>query len=198
MSSPALREDSRSLSSLLAQYIPPARVAHSENVARAAVELARRWAPGLEEQARLAGLLHDNAKGIPPNDLLALAGQLGVEVTPVERHYPALLHGKVGAKLLAQRFGVSDPAVEQACADHVTGRKGMDTLSRILYVADQAAADRDFPGVGNLRAVMFEDLDAAVLLVAKHKILHSAKKGQLLEPATVALYNSLVEKQLHG
>ena len=182
----------------LALYIPAERVAHSENVSRAAGMLARRWAPELEAQSKLAGLLHDNAKAIDPTELLARARELGLPVTAIEECYPSLLHGKVGAALLKERFGVEDAEVEQACADHVTGRRGMGTLSKILYVADQAAADRTFNGVEDLRSIMFEDLDAAVLLVAKHKVLHSARKSHLLEPATVDLYNSLIDKHLNG
>jgi predicted HD superfamily hydrolase involved in NAD metabolism len=188
----------RELSAALAQFIAAERVAHSENVCRAAGMLARRWAPDLELQAKQAGLLHDNAKSIDPAELLTRAKELGLPITEVEARYPSLLHGKVGAALLKERFGVDDAEVEQACADHVTGRRGMGTLSKILYVADQAAADRTFAGVEDLRAIMFEDLDAAVLLVAKNKVLHSAKKSQLLEPATVDLYNSLIDKQLNG
>jgi HD superfamily phosphohydrolase YqeK len=116
----------------------------------------------------------------------------------VERLSPTLLHGKVGAALLPQRFGVSDAAVEQACADHVTGRRGMGMLSRILYVADQAAADRTFEGVEELRAVMLRDLDSAVLMVARNKILHSAHYNVLIEPNTVDLYNSLLEGRGDG
>lgn len=188
----------REISAALAQFISAERVAHSENVCRAAGMLARRWAPELEARAKLAGLLHDNAKSIDPAELLVKAGELGLPVTDVERRYPSLLHGKVGAALLKERFGLEDAELEQACADHVTGRKGMGTLSKILYVADQAAADRTFAGVEDLRAIMFEDLDAAVLLVAKNKVLHSAKKSHLLEPATVDLYNSLIDKQFNG
>jgi predicted HD superfamily hydrolase involved in NAD metabolism len=198
MSTQPSPDDLRVLSTELARHIPADRVAHSENVCRAAGMLARRWAPDLEPQAKLAGLLHDNAKAIDPQELLAQSQALGLPITPVEARHPSLLHGKVGAALLKERFGVEDSDVAQACADHVTGRRGMGTLSKILYVADQAAADRTFSGVEDLRAIMFEDLDAAVLLVAKHKLLHSARKSHLLEPATVDLYNSLIDKQLNG
>src|SRR5947208_1108235 len=106
----------REYAATLAQFIPAERVAHSENVCRAAGMLARRWSPELEAQAKLAGLLHDNAKSIDPAELLTLARELRLPVTPVEERYPSLLHGKVGAALLKERFGVDDPEVEQACA----------------------------------------------------------------------------------
>jgi predicted HD superfamily hydrolase involved in NAD metabolism len=188
----------RELTAALAEFLSAERVAHSENVSRAAGMLARRWAPELEAPAKLAGLLHDNAKSLDPKALLKRCRDLGLPVSPIEERNPGLLHGKVGASLLSERFGIDDPEVAQAVIDHVTGRRGMGMLSKILYVADQAAADRTFSGVEDLRAIMFEDLDAAVLLVAKHKVLHSARKSSLLEPATVDLYNSLIDKELNG
>jgi predicted HD superfamily hydrolase involved in NAD metabolism len=187
------------LTGQLAQYLSPKRIEHCRSVARVAVELARRYAPQLERQAELAGLLHDNAKRMEPAELLRRAEALGLPISSVERDHPALLHGQVGAALLPERFGVDDPDVAQAVIDHVTGRSGMGLLSRILYVADQAADDRDFAGVDELRHVMHEDLEAAVLLVAMHKIDFSLRKHGPLEPKTVELYNALVRARgVHG
>ncbi len=91
-------------------------------------------------------------------------------MTAGEVAQPELLHGKVGAALLEERFGVEDPEVAQAVADHVTGRPGMGMLSRILYVADQVAADREFPGVEHCARLRPGGSGAAVLLVVKQKL----------------------------
>ena len=56
----------------------------------------------------------------------------------------------------------------------------------------------DEAGASPERAGSCPSLEPAVLLVAKHKVLHSAKKSSLLEPATVDLYNSLIDKELNG
>lgn len=179
------------LATLLGRFLDPDRVQHSLNVAEAASALARTHAPRLEGQARLAGLLHDNAKAMPPSELLERATELRLSVSPVEQASPALLHGRVGAALLAERFAIDDAQVSEAIIDHVTGRAGMGPLSRLLYVADQAAADRHFSGVDDLRAVMHDDLPRAVLLVARHKIKVTLRQGLLLDPRTVELYNEL-------
>jgi predicted HD superfamily hydrolase involved in NAD metabolism len=155
----------------LASYLRPKRVEHSRNVAQAAVELARRYAPGLEERALVAGLVHDNAKGLSDEELLEHCARSGLAVSPCEQLSPKLLHGKVGAALLPERFGIKDKKVTQAVCDHVTGRPGMKLLSRLLYVADQAAADRNFTGVEQVREVATQDLDSAVWLVARHKVM---------------------------
>lgn len=182
---------------LLAQFLGAKRVRHSNNVADTAVGLAQRFAPELAEKAELAGLLHDNAKRFKPAELTDMASRLDIELTAGEREQPELLHGKIGAVLLGERFGVDDEDIAQAVADHVTGRPGMGLLSRILYVADQAALDREFPGIDALREVAQQDLEQAVLLVVKHKLNYVMLKNCQIEEQSVALYNEMIAK-LHG
>jgi predicted HD superfamily hydrolase involved in NAD metabolism len=179
------------LKARLAEYLSAGRVEHSENVSRAARELAGRFAPEYREQAELAGLLHDNAKPLGDTEMLDLAHRLEVPVTPGERRNPGLLHGKVGAELLPERFGVEDSKVKQAIADHVTGRVGMPMLSQLLFVADQVAAGRSFEGVEQLRETARHDLLGACLHVAKHKLVYIVQKERLIEPVTVEVYNDL-------
>ena len=184
---PSLQE----LREKLGGYLRNRRFKHSENVAKAARKLARRHLPELVVEAEIAGLLHDNAKGMTDAQLLAEVQRLGIEPTPIESHNPTLLHGKVGAALLAARFGIDDDRIRLAVADHVTGRPGMDGLSLVLFVADQAAADRDFPGVDELRQASKQDLAKAAFLVAKHKLLYIVQMHRPLEPTTVEVYNEL-------
>lgn len=183
----------------LRQYLGPARVRHSINVAESAWALAQRFAPPLADKAALAGLLHDNAKGLDAAELMEAARLHDIEITPAERKYPKLLHGKVGAALLGERFGVQDAEIAQCVADHVTGRVGMGLLSRVLFVADQIARDRDFDGVEELRQAATVSLERAVLIVAKNKLMYVIAKQRVIEPMTVAVYNEqLMQVQHHG
>jgi predicted HD superfamily hydrolase involved in NAD metabolism len=176
----------------LAHYLRPGRVEHSRNVAAAAAALARLHAPELAQAAEVAGLVHDNAKRLEPGELLALAREHELPASPVEEANPALLHGKVGAALLPERFGINDAQIAAAVADHVTGRPGMGLLSLILYVADQIAADRDFPGVEDVRTAAQHDLRGAAWLVARHKLTWTVRHALLLEPCTLEVYNELL------
>lgn len=188
----AVPADFEALITRLGEFTGRKRHAHSLNVAEAAATLARRFAPELEEAARIAGIVHDNAKKMEDGELISQAARFDIPLSPVERAMPSLLHGKVGAALLPERFGLDDPEVAQAVADHVTGRPGMGLLSQILFVADQAAADREFAGVEQLRRVMLEDLAQAVFLVARNKVAGVVERGWLVEEATMALYNEMV------
>ena len=187
--------DIDSLSQALRAYTSSRRHAHSLNVMASAVQLARIHAPRLVESARLAGLLHDNAKRLDDVDLLTYAASFGLDLSEVEKRQPSLLHGKVGAALLPERFGIEDEEIAQAITDHVTGRPNMGSLSSVLYVADQCAAARSFPGVELLRGLAQQDLELAVMLVARNKLLSVIQRGYLVEPNTAALYN---EKVLAG
>ncbi len=177
------------LSQLLREYMGAKRHDHSCKVATACVRLARIHAPGLEDQAELAGLLHDNAKSLPAPDQLAIARERHLSISAAEEQSPGLLHGKVGALLLKRRFGIADPVVEQAISDHVTGRPGMGLLSGLLYVADYVSADRELPGLDEIRTLAQSDLDAAVFAVASAKLRHVIERGLLIESNTVDLYN---------
>ena len=183
--------DLAQLTEKLQAYVGAKRIGHSLNTAQAARELAERHAPQLAEKAALAGLLHDHAKRMSDAELIATAKRLDIEVSPGEHRWPALLHGKIGAALIAERFGVKDAEISQAVADHVTGRPNMGILSLILYVADQAAADREFPGVQELRQVAETDLKRAAFLVAKHKLRYVLSRERLIDPTTIAVYNEL-------
>jgi predicted HD superfamily hydrolase involved in NAD metabolism len=185
-----LGEDQRhTLLGQLSLYLGEQRVKHSANVEAAAIGLAQVFAPELAAAAQLAGLLHDNAKRLSAEELIRLARQHDIEITPVEAQLPQLLHGKVGAALLAERFGVDDARVAEAVAWHVTGHPNMSLLGRILFVADQIAADRDFPGIAELRAVAQKDLSLAVFMVAQLKLTYAVQRQRPLEPLTVAVYN---------
>ena len=53
----------------------------------------------------------------------------------------------------------------EAIASHTTGCGHMNSLQKILYIADYMEPNRDFPGVERLRAAVAEDLDRAEMTV---------------------------------
>jgi predicted HD superfamily hydrolase involved in NAD metabolism len=194
-SAPLAPAERQAIVTRLHDFLGAGRVQHCENVADTAVELARRFAPELTRQAEIAGLVHDSAKKLRDEQLIELARRFDIDITPGERETPQLLHGKVGSALLPERFGIDDPEVRTAVTDHVCGRAEMGLLSQLLFVADQIAAGRDFPGVADVREVARRDLQAAVGWVARKKIEHVLGQGQWIEPATVDVWNRFRQLQ---
>ena len=138
------------------------RLPHIRGTEETAVALARFWGAD-PEKARRAGILHDCTKYWELEPQVALCDQAGVPLDPLERTSPKLLHSKTGAILARDRFGEPDDVYE-AIFCHTTGKPGMTTLDKILYLADYMEPNRDFDGVEELRRLVWEDLDQAMVL----------------------------------
>ncbi|QGP92459.1 HD domain protein [Neomoorella glycerini] len=176
---------------LLAARLPAGRYRHSLGVADTAAGLAVK--NGVDpEQARLAGLLHDYARDLPPEKLLDLAGAAGLITCDLERRLPVLLHGPVGALLLERELGITDKAILQAVARHTVGAPGMTTLDKIIYLADVIEPGRQFAGVQAIRKAAATDLEAALLKALEASIVYVLDKEQPLHPATVEARNYIL------
>ena len=161
----------------------PKRLAHVLGCERAAVQLARLYAAD-ENAARAAALLHDITKGLSLTAQLQLLREYDILTDTVELAQPKLLHALTGACVALVRFGQTD-VVCSAIRWHTTGRAGMSTLEKIIYLADYIEPTRDFPGVQALRELAEKTLDGAVLLGLEMTIEHVAHGDGILHPDTL-------------
>ena len=159
------------------------RIPHVKGTEQAAVELAERWGADVEK-ARRAAILHDCTKYLNMEEQLQLCAKYGIVLDELEQQAVKLLHSKTGACVARHVYGVSDDIYE-AIFWHTTGKAGMTLLEKLLYVADYMEPTRDFPGVERLRALAYEDLDAAVLLGCEMSIQEMAERGLPVHPNTV-------------
>jgi nicotinate-nucleotide adenylyltransferase len=120
----------------------PARFLHSRNVAVMTADLCRIF--GLDGKAGyLAGICHDVAKTLPGDKMIALAERDGLAISKLEWKKPSLLHGRVGALILRDRYGISNRELLDAVASHTTGGAGMGPLAKALYIADKIEVSRE-------------------------------------------------------
>ena len=146
--SPELLERAREL---LAARLKKESFEHCERVAATAVSLARRF--GVDAgAAELAGLLHDYARDLSPEELLAAADELGVPTISMEREHPYLIHARVGAAMARRDLPGIGEAVLSAVEVHTVGALPMSDLDRVVYVADMIEPARSYPGVEDVRA----------------------------------------------
>jgi predicted HD superfamily hydrolase involved in NAD metabolism len=164
------------------------RYLHSLAVRDCAVELAELYTANCTE-AELAGLLHDFAREIPGPELLHLAEVKGLTVGAVDRQFPLLLHGPVGAVLVREELGIENPRVLDAIALHTLGGVEMDELAKIVYVADLIAPGRSFPCLDELRQVARQDLDRALLECLASTIRYCLERQCPIHPQTIAAWN---------
>ena len=184
--------DYEEMRALLEKSLKTSRYQHSLGVAETAVFLARRFGVD-EEQAQVAGLLHDCAREFRNEDLIAEAEKRLIMVGNIERQMPLLLHAYVGSRLVTEKYGVSDHAVEQAIWRHTVGGAKMTKLDKIIWFADMIEPNRNYPGVEELRSLAKNAaLDDMVLAGLTQSITFVLQKGGLIHPDTVIARNEIL------
>ncbi len=168
------------LEKVVTGLLDPKRVNHVLGCRDTAVELARCWGAN-ETDAGRAGLLHDITKALDGPLQLTLCSEYGKILSDFSRRYPKTLHALTGS-LVAERIFGENEAVVSAIESHTTGKGNMNTLEKIIYVADYMEPCRDFPGVDHLRYLAFTDLDAALKLGLEMTLEHLARQGAEVSP----------------
>jgi len=178
------------------QQLSAGRFAHTEAVVTEATGLARRF--GIEDPVplRLAGWIHDAAKERAPADLLHLAEHYRLDIRPVERAHPDLLHGGVALAMARDTLGIDDPRVTSAVLYHTTGHPEMSTADRVFYLADLVEPSRTYGWIDQVRRLLEtgssrRDLDAALLFALAHQLRRLLKHGAIVDPRGIDLYNRL-------
>ncbi len=175
-----------SLSHKVKALVKPERFAHILRVAQLAREIAEK--NGLDgERAHLAALLHDAARDLPEEELLALAPP----ENEVERAHPLSLHGRA-ARRLAEGWGVEDEEVLEAIEGHVYGVDPKNGIGMALYIADISEPGR---GVnGEIRELALSGkLPEAYRLAVENKVNYLRQKGIPIHPRTLAVYHTLLD-----
>ncbi|MCI6782156.1 MAG: bis(5'-nucleosyl)-tetraphosphatase (symmetrical) YqeK [Lachnospiraceae bacterium] len=144
------------------------------------------------EKAQLAGLLHDCAKCIPNEKKLKICAKNNIPVTQVEKDNPFLLHAKVGAFLARALYEVEDEEILHAISVHTTGAPAMNTLDKIVFIADYIEPKRDkAANLKEIRKTAFEDLDEALKMILCDTInyLNGSKNDKNIDPMTLETYH---------
>ena len=188
-----MRFSETDLKKRIAGVMKEKRLRHSVGVAVAAEKLANRY--GIDpEQAWVAGLVHDFARDLPPERLIALAQQHNLVTHEIELLAPELLNAPVGALLVNQQLGLAGHELLAAIANHTLGSPQMSTMEKIIFLADLIEEGRDFPEVDHLREIVQRDLQEAMLWALDRTINYVIAKRQLLHPRTVETRNAFLIK----
>jgi predicted HD superfamily hydrolase involved in NAD metabolism len=171
--------------------LSPKRFSHSLGVMETSVKLASQFGVDVKK-AEIAGLLHDCARELENEEVLKLCKEHNIEVDDVCEHEPKLLHGPVGAVVARKEYGIEDEEILGAIYCHTTGRKNMNALDKIIFLADYVEPGRDFSGVEKVREVVFEDLDKGMVVSLISIIKHLVKKKQLIQKDTIDTWNFII------
>lgn len=138
----------------------PKRVAHVVGCEEEAIRLAKRWGADTYEAAA-AAILHDITKKLTTQEQLILCEKYGIIIDMSVAGTDKTLHQITGAAVAYHEFGVNE-AIRDAIRWHTTGKPDMTDLEKIIYLADYIEPNRRFDGVEGIRALSYEDLDAAM------------------------------------
>ena len=146
------------------------RLEHSYGVEYTAACMAMVYNADVEK-ARIAGLLHDCAKGLPAKEKLEKARKHGLPISPYEEKNPDMLHAKLGAFYARYKYDVTDEEILNAICYHTTGRPNMSLLEKIIFVADYIEPNRKMLSeMEQIRKEAFDDLDVCVIHILKNTL----------------------------
>lgn len=137
---------------------------------------------------------HDLYRAHEPAQLLALAEELRLPISSVERTAPILLHGPIAAARAERDWGVNDEAVLEAIRWHTTARPGMSAVATTVFLADKiepgkVAAD---PGLAPIRALADHNPEAALLAFLERRLQEQIAVGQVIDPISLETRNTLL------
>lgn len=173
------------------------RYQHTLNVRRLAVELAKRNGVS-EEKAALAALLHDIVKELPKDELLRIVQEDAIITNNAAQRTPAVWHGGAAAVLARDKYGVDDAEILSAIACHTTGKAGMGSLDKIIYMADMASYEREYPEAEQLRRDVLDNLDRGTIEGLGMSIAWLKQQGKPVDSETLAAYADLRARYYGG
>ena len=180
------------LEQVVVSLLKPNRVAHVLGCRDTAKELAKIWGADETDAAR-AGLLHDITKALSGPLQLAVCRTYGVELSEFSSQNPKTLHALTGSLVAEWIFG-ENPGVVAAICSHTTGKADMNTLEKIIYVADYMEPNRDFPGVEELRHLAYTDLDGALKMGLEMTLSMLKEQGREISPESQEALSWLNQK----
>lgn len=168
------------------------RYLHSLGAEETAKEMARRYSVD-EEKAAIAGLIHDNAKDIPYEEMLRIIKENNFDIAEDIKNNQKILHAYLGSYLAAQELNIDDQEVLNAVKFHTTGRPNMGMLEKIIFLADKIEANtRDIDFRCEVLKILNEkdnNVDRAVLYCVERTIRSLLYRKLHINPITIDVWN---------
>ena len=176
------------------KVLDPKRFEHTLGVTYTAAALAMCYQADINK-AQVAGLLHDSAKCMDNDKKISICQKHNIQMNEIEKQNPFLLHAKVGSYIAMKKFGINDPDIINAILNHTTGRPGMSTLEKIIYIADYIEPGRkQAPNLTEVRKLAFQNLDDALLKILENTLSYLEESSEVIDPMTRKTYEYYLEQ----
>ncbi|MCG7345070.1 bis(5'-nucleosyl)-tetraphosphatase (symmetrical) YqeK [Sporosarcina sp. ACRSL] len=177
----------------LEKRLPSKRFEHVLRVTETAKKLALRHGVSVD-RAEQAALFHDIAKFMEPAAMRKLLEKNEEDRMLLSFHHE-LWHAAAGRIIAMEEFGVTDPDILNAIRFHTTGRAGMSTLEKLIYIADLIEPGRNFPGIEELREAAEQGIDVAMKDCIVHSVLYLIDRRAPVFPDSIECYNEHVQRK---
>jgi len=167
------------------------RFAHTIGVCESAVSLAARYGAN-KEQAYLAALLHDCARGLSYEETIAYCEINQVKLDEYLQNDFNPVHALVGADMAKRQFGIEDEMVVQAIKHHATGCENMTLLDKVLFVADAIEPNRAGPDVDDARQAAERSLNEAIPFALHVKTRYLRATNGTMHPNSINMLKQTV------
>ncbi len=139
--------------------------------------------------------MHDLAKFFPPKKLLKIAKEAKLEVDEICLKSPHLIHADISAVVAQQEFGVKDPKILDAIANHTLGIPGMGKLSCVVFVADALEPNRgDNAELNAMRDTAKRNLYKCVQQTSDYSLKYLVSQQKIIHPRTILTRNWALTK----
>lgn len=168
------------------------RYRHSVSTAVTAEKLCARFNEN-QVSGYIAGLIHDMARELDEDEMMSLALKDGGSISDLEKKEPLLLHGRAGAVLCREKFGIRDPEILEAVSLHTTGNAGMCNLSRIVFIADYIEPYRKHMTEEYMIMLEGKSLDNMVKIVLNSVVEYLLRESRTISDMTLSLAGELAD-----
>lgn len=167
------------------------RYLHSLGTEESAGELAIIF--GVDpEKAEVAGLLHDNAKSIPYEDVLQVIKENNFYIEEDVKNNKKIVHAFVGACIAEKELNITDAEILNAIRYHTTGRPNMTMLDKVVFIADKIEANtREIEFREEVMNILSQtkDIDRVVLICVDRTIRSLLDRKLKINSQTIDVWN---------
>ncbi len=149
------------------------------------------------EKALTAGLLHDCAKYLSPEEKIEHCRKYNLPVSECEYNNPELLHAKLGAYFAKNKYGITDENILSAIEFHTTGKPAMNMLEKIIFVADYIEPNRKpLKEIEEIRKEAFTDIDKCIVHILKNTLSYLSSRPDDTDKTSIDTYNYYVTHEI--
>lgn len=183
---------------LLSKDLKESRLIHTLGVMDTASALAK--ANGADiKKCEKAALLHDCAKYMPIDEMIAICERNFIELNDLEKADEGLLHSKAGACLAYEKYGIKDSEIIEAIKWHTTGKPDMSLIEKIIFISDYIEPNRTHSDkLPMYRMIAMVDINLVCMNILKDTIDYLESINKKIDSKTIEtyqFYKKLIEER---